>query len=111
MAVVTADIKQRARAAALSLTDFGKVRAVYVFGSQIQGRADAWSDVDLAVFMDGVRDWNYDRIVRAVMHVQDTAGYDVEVHLLPSDELSNPEPGGFAHYVLRHAVLVFSEPS
>ncbi|HEX72447.1 MAG TPA: nucleotidyltransferase domain-containing protein [Candidatus Hydrogenedentes bacterium] len=93
----------------MALEGFGAVRAVYVFGSQAEGRADAWSDLDLAVFMDGVREWDYDRVVRAAMHVQDTVGYDVETHLLPSDELVHPEPGGFAHYVLRNGVHVYGE--
>ena len=109
MAVVSTDIKQRAKLAALSLMEFGPVRAVYVFGSHTEARAGTWSDVDVAVFMDGVEYWDYDRIVRASMHVQNCAGFDIETHLMPAKDLALPEPGGFAHYILRHGVHVYGE--
>ncbi len=106
MAYLSPDVAQRARAAATALQSFGAVRAVYVFGSQVTGNAGPWSDIDLAVFMDGLRSWE---IVRAVMHVQDHLGYDVETHLFPSDELSNPTPCGFADYVMRHGTFIMDE--
>lgn len=109
MAVVSTDIKQRAKLAALSLNDFGPVRAVYVFGSHTEARADTWSDLDVAVFMDGVERWDYDRIVQASMHVQDSAGFDIETHFIPGAELEHPEPGGFAQYILAHGVYIYGD--
>ncbi len=109
MATVTVAIERRVKDALLSLGRLGTVRSAYVFGSQTDGRADEWSDVDIAVFMDGVENWDYDRVVRAVMHVQNEVGYDIEPHLFPASRLHNPEPGGFVHYVLGHGVRVFGE--
>lgn len=109
MAAVTVAIERRVQDALLSLGRFGEVRSAYVFGSQADGRADEWSDVDIAVFMDGVEDWDYDRVVRAVMHVQNEVGYDIETHLFPTSRLHNPEPGGFIHHVLGHGVKIFGD--
>ncbi len=34
------------------------VVAAYLFGSQVTGNADQWSDIDLAVFAEGIEAWD-----------------------------------------------------
>jgi predicted nucleotidyltransferase len=81
MAAITAEVERRARAAAQALGRQGVVRALYVFGSQVNGQADRWSDIDLAAFMDGVESWDLWRRTRVIVDVQREAGYDIEPHL------------------------------
>lgn len=45
-------------AAARTLTRLGVVRAAYVFGSHVGGTADAWSDIDVAAFIEGLEHWD-----------------------------------------------------
>lgn len=93
-------------AATETLRRLGVVRAVYVFGSHVEGRADKWSDIDVAAFIDGVETWDMQRRARAMTRVQLEAGIDVEAHLFPGTALDHPEPGSFAKYVLDHGICV-----
>ena len=58
MAVIDAEVKRRALAETKALEREGVVRAAYVFGSQVDGRTDRWSDIDVAAFMEGVESWD-----------------------------------------------------
>jgi predicted nucleotidyltransferase len=84
----------------------GVVRAVYLFGSQAEGRADSWSDIDLAVFMDEVEAWDLPQRARLMAAVQIEAGWDVEAHLFASRNLDHPEAGSFSEYILKHGVCL-----
>lgn len=99
----------RALAAARILARLGVVRAVYVFGSHVEGTADAWSDIDVAAFMEGVEQWDIRRRAKAMALVMEEAGSDVEVHLFPASALENPPPGGFAEYILRHGTRILAD--
>ncbi len=48
-------IESRALAAVKVLSALSVVRAAYLFGSHVEGTPDEWSDIDVAVFMDGGR--------------------------------------------------------
>ncbi len=106
MAAVTPEIESRARAAAQALGRQGIVRALYVFGSQVTGQADRWSDIDLAAFMDGVESWDLWRRTRVIVAVQREAGYDIEPHLFSATQLTGAAAGSFAADVLLHGVRV-----
>jgi predicted nucleotidyltransferase len=106
MASITADVERRAREAVVALGREGVVRAVYVFGSQVDGRADRWSDIDLAAFMDEVDGWDLTQRVKVIVRVQGQAGYDIEPHLFPSSRLTSAEPGSFAADILRRGVRI-----
>lgn len=106
MAVLDIGIKDKAMLAVKTLSRFGVVRAAYLFGSQVEGTADEWSDIDIAAFMDGVEEWDIRRRTQAMVMVMDEAGDDVEVHLFPVSALENPERGSFAEYILKHGVKI-----
>jgi len=106
MAVLDAEVKRRALAATETLARMGAVRAAYVFGSHVEGRADRWSDIDVAVFMDEVETWDIRRRARAMPQVQQEAGLDVEAHLFPASAYHHPQKGSFAEYILRHGLCV-----
>jgi len=101
MAVLAAEVRDRALAAARAFDRRAAVRAAYVFGSQAEGRADEWSDIDLAVFMDAVEGWDARKRARVIVQVQKEVGFDVEPHLFPASALANPLPASFAEYILR----------
>jgi len=111
MAVINAGVKDKAQAAVETLSRFGTVRAAYLFGSQVEGTADEWSDIDFAIFMDGVEDWDLQRSTQAMVQVMEEAGDDVEAHLFPSSSLENPGRGSFAEYILKHGVNIMDSKS
>ena len=100
---------RRALAATKVLERLGPVRAAYVFGSHLEGRAYRWSDIDVAAFVDGVESWDLRRRARAVVQVQREAGLDIEAHLFPSSVFDKPEPGTFAAYVKQEGVCILGD--
>jgi predicted nucleotidyltransferase len=109
MAQLDTALEERARAAVVSLSRFAKVTAAYLFGSQVEGRADHWSDIDLAVFIEGVEAWSLPDRARIAAKVQKEAGDDIELHFFPASSLDDPPPGGFAQYILRHGMRIFGQ--
>lgn len=77
MGTLDAEVAGRALAATKTLARLGVVRAAYVFGSQVEGKADSWSDIDVAAFMEGVEDWDIRKRARAMALVMEEAGSDV----------------------------------
>jgi len=82
------------------------VRAAYVFGSHVEGRANQWSDIDVAAFMEDIDTWDVRQRARAMASVMIEVGADVEAHLFPVSALTRPEHGGFAEYILQRGVRV-----
>jgi predicted nucleotidyltransferase len=109
MASLDSNIEDKALAAVRTLSGLGTVRAAYVFGSQAEGGADRWSDIDVAVFIEGVEGWDIRRRARAMAAVMEEVGSEVEAHLFPVSTLGNPGPGTLVEYVLQHGVCVLRE--
>lgn len=101
MAEISDSVKSRSLEAVRVLSSLGRVRAAYVFGSQAEGGADRWSDLDIAAFVEGVEDWDIRRRAQAMAHVQKRVGADVEIHLFPAFASENPPAGSFADHVRR----------
>ncbi len=78
--------------------------AAYLFGSHAEGRADHWSDYDIALFIEGAEGWDVLEMVRFCVEIQKEAGDDIEVHVFPADQAENPEPASFASHILKHGI-------
>ena len=104
MAQLDSLIEEKARTAIVSLSRFAAVAAAYLFGSQVEGTADQWSDIDLGVFVEGVESWDLHDRARVAAQVQKEAGDDIELHFFPAEALHDHDEAGFAAWVLRHGV-------
>lgn len=109
MDTVDSAIESRALAAVKVLSRFGPVRAAYLFGSHVDGTADEWSDIDVAVFMEEVEHWDIHERAAAMALVMKEVGSDVEAHLFSVSSLGKPPRGGFAQYILQHGIRVFEQ--
>jgi predicted nucleotidyltransferase len=109
MGAVDTAIEARALAAVEVLSRLGVVRAAYLFGSHVEGAPDQWSDIDVAVFMEGIEQWDIHQHVAAMALVMAKVGSDVEAHLFPASSLDNPPRGGFAQYILQHGIRIFEQ--
>ena len=109
MGTVDTAIESRALAAVKALSALGVVRAAYLFGSHVEGMPDQWSDIDVAVFMEGVENWDIHQHVAAMALVMEKVGSEVEAHLFPVSDLDKPPRGGFAEYILHHGIRVFEQ--
>ena len=106
MAQLDVIMEQRIKVAVAAVSRFGRVVRAYLFGSQVEGTADRWSDIDLAVFVEGVESWDIHQRARVAAQVQKTAGDDVEIHFLPAKALQERDDASFAAWVLTHGVEV-----
>jgi len=85
------------------------VRAAYLFGSQINGTAHEFSDIDLAVFVRGVENWDFQKRVDLAVQVRIQVDNDVEVHFFPGGVLDNPPVASFAEYVIENGIRIWGE--
>lgn len=106
MVVISPVMMERARAALRVLARRTRIRAAYMFGSQINGTADRWSDIDVAAFVDDADRWDLKSRVDVCIEARMEAGDDVELHLFAADALSSPPRASFAQYVIRNGVPI-----
>jgi len=109
MAVVDAVIEQRAKQAIQALSRYARVRAAYLFGSRVEGKPDEFSDVDIAAFIDNLKNWDFWRRAEIAVLVQKEVGDDIELHFFPAEALTHAEPASFAAYILSHGIPVAFE--
>ena len=109
MRTIDTAIESRALAAVKVLSCLGMVRAAYLFGSHVEGMPDQWSDIDVAVFIEGVEQWDIHQRAAAMALVMEEVGSEVEAHLFPVLTLYNPPRGSFAEYILRHGIRIFEQ--
>jgi predicted nucleotidyltransferase len=107
MATINASIEEQAlKGIAVAATEINVV-AAYLFGSQIDGSAHRWSDIDLAVFSDDIDDWDMHDHARLFARVMKEAGTDVELHLFSAVHLQQPDPASFARWIIDHGVRIY----
>jgi predicted nucleotidyltransferase len=106
MALINPVIEQRAAQALRVLGRYMKVCAGYIFGSHVDGTPDAYSDIDLAVFVEGIEAWDIFARADITAHVQREVGDDIELHYFPAQALKSSDPASFAAYVLHHGLPI-----
>ncbi|NPV71701.1 MAG: nucleotidyltransferase domain-containing protein [Firmicutes bacterium] len=106
MARVDAVTEARARRAIEVLSRSSKVAAAYLFGSHVDGTVHPWSDIDLAVFVENLDTLDLCDRARVAARVQKEAGDEVDIHLLPAEDLMQGDPAGFSAWVLTHGVKI-----
>ena len=104
MAALDPVTEGRLRAAVRAASRRGQVVAAYLFGSRAEGRGDAWSDYDLAVFVEGAEAWDLPRVARFCGGIQKEAGDDIEPHVFPASAFREPEVASFAAFILKTGV-------
>ncbi len=82
------------------------INAVYIFGSQVDGSSDEYSDLDIALFVDNFSKWTLMKQVKTSCRVKEAEGDDIDLHFFDAAELPNPSPACFAGWVVRNGVRV-----
>lgn len=106
MAAINSKIIDRARQVLDLLQIKTPVTAAYLFGSQVDGTADRWSDIDIAVFINGVETWNLQDRVHTAARIQKTTGDDIDIHFFPATFLLHSEPASFSAWILKHGIEI-----
>jgi len=106
MAVIDDLILHRARAALSVIARRARIRAAFLFGSHVEGKADEFGDIDIAAFVEGAGRWDLERRVRAGIDAQRAIGDDIELHFFGAELLENPPKASFAAYVQSNGVPI-----
>ena len=106
MALINPLVEQRAARALQVLARHINIRAGYIFGSHVDGTPDAYSDIDLGVFAEGIEAWDIFERADLTALVQREVGDDIEIHYFPVHALEGCDPASFAAYVLCHGVPI-----
>lgn len=77
-----------------------KIDAAVLFGSVLSGKADEWSDIDLAIFSEDVNNWSFEEEISMMVDVQVTYPNSVEPHFYPVEALSEARPTNFWGHIL-----------
>lgn len=106
MATLHVALEKVAEEAAAVVSRFTQVRQVMLFGSQVNGNATEWSDIDVALFISDHAAWDLEKRVKVSSAVMRELGSDVEVHFFPAEALVECDPASFSAWVLKHGVKV-----
>ena len=111
MVTINNSIEQRVRKAARILDDQQPVVAVYIFGSSVngnplgtRGKPDKWSDIDVAVFVEGAEKMGFHRRAQLSALIQREVGDDLELHFFTRDMFNHPAPASFAKFVMTNGI-------
>ncbi|NQT51683.1 nucleotidyltransferase domain-containing protein [bacterium] len=104
MAAELAEVTTLAERAVQVLRRHLSLTAVFVFGSHVDGAPHEDSDLDLAVFAEGVEELDLVQLARLDRRVHQEVGNAVEVHYFPASAVTHSEPASFATYVKKHGV-------
>jgi predicted nucleotidyltransferase len=99
-------IKKKTDTALTSISNLTGMERAFLFGSQVDGTADQWSDIDMAVFVEGAEKWDIHKRARLIARIQKEAGDDIEVHFIPAKALRENDKAGFAAWVLTHGIEI-----
>ncbi len=80
------------------------VTAAYLYGSQLTGATDEWSDIDLALFCPEAESWSTWQRIDVESAIEREVGRDVEIRLYSDRWLEEVQhrPASFAAYILRN---------
>ncbi|MDP2990078.1 MAG: SH3 domain-containing protein [Kiritimatiellota bacterium] len=65
-----------------------------------RGKPDKWSDIDVAIFMEGAEKMGLQRRAQLSAMIQREAGDDLELHFFTKDMFDHPAPASFAKFVM-----------
>lgn len=82
-----------------------RIKSVYLFGSYVTKTSREYSDVDLAVFYEGVLDFEEKASLAAQVKLH--CATDIELHLFPAQALKEARPTNFYGYLLENGKAVY----
>lgn len=104
MALIDHEIMRKAEEAARYVGQTTPVYAAYLFGSHVEGTPHQWSDIDVALFLEGAENWDMQQKAEIMYSVQANVSLELEVHLFSAKAFKKPEPGSFVQFILKHGI-------
>lgn len=89
------------------LKKYFDIKKVVLFGSQINGKADKFSDIDLAVISPDFKKKSFEELVTIFAKVSLLCDNAVEIHPYSLDDLKEARPTNFLGQILKTGKVVY----
>lgn len=76
-----------------------RVKDAYLFGSYAEGCPREESDIDIAIFAEGIESLGVAEKIAFISQVQKEIGAEVEIHLYPTSAISEARPSNFLGHI------------
>jgi predicted nucleotidyltransferase len=97
-----AEVERLSQQALATLEAEVPIAAAFLFGSYVEGGADEWSDIDLAIFTPERARLKIAERSRLQLHVQRLCALDLELLFYPAEALGSARPTNFYGYLVEH---------
>ena len=96
------EIEEIVRKVIRLVSESSPVQAAYLFGSYAAGNPRDDSDIDIAIFADGVDEMGAEERIVLITKIQKQFDAEIELHLFSSDMLKEERPSNFFGYIIAH---------
>ncbi len=72
-----------------------------IFGSQVDGTAHEWSDIDVAIFTPAAETWDVDTWLAVNRSIRKAMKFAVELHFFRARDLEGRPPSTFVGHILK----------
>lgn len=91
-----------------NLKDKIRVEKVILFGSYAEGKANKYSDIDLAIISPDVNSDNFIECLQLLTRsIPRHIGIDIEPLAFSTDEFENASPFHFLSEIKKHGIIIF----
>ena len=84
-----------------------RVSRVILFGSHARGRADEWSDVDLAVISPDFTQMPYPQLINLLVEVTLAVDPSLELHAFTPKDIKEARPTNFLGHIIAEGKVVY----
>jgi predicted nucleotidyltransferase len=107
MAKGNVEIKRPIQEAIGFLNGHYKINEAILFGSQLSGKNDRWSDIDLAVISPDFNGKSYEEIINTFAELAVKFSSKVELHPYTPNDVKEARPTNFLGYILKNGKVVY----
>ena len=101
-------VKRLINSAIKYLSSYFQIEKVILFGSQANGKARRYSDIDIAVVSPDFVNINFDDLLGVFSKVSLEVSSDIEIHPFTPKDISEARPTNFIGHILETGKIVYT---
>ena len=102
-----ADLKKLVRSIVNYLKDYFKIEEVILFGSQLTGKAHAYSDIDLAVVSSDFEKRKLEDLLKVFSRLSLEISPGIDIHPFTPRDIKEARPTNFIGHILETGKVVY----
>lgn len=109
MAGTEAELRESIKKTAIYLGKYFSIKEMILFGSCLSGKAQEWSDIDLAVISEDFKGKSFEEIVQTFAKLAVECTYKVEIHPFTPDDLKSARPTNFLGHIIANGKVAYQD--